>query len=100
MLSGESLPLIKTPIAAHPAASLCGSEADATKHVLFGGTEVVRAKAVDADGEAVRAMVLRTGFQTTKGDLVRSILHPKDIKFKFYSDSMLFVGILAVSCEL
>jgi len=40
-------------------------------------------------------MVVRTGFMTLKGGLVRDILFPKPSKFKFYTDSLKFVGILA-----
>ena len=37
-----------------------------------------------------------TGFLTTKGSLIRDILYPKDIKFRFYSDGLKFVGIMAI----
>jgi len=40
-------------------------------------------------------MVKNTGFLTTKGSLIRDILYPKEIKFKFYSDGFKFVGIMA-----
>jgi len=43
----------------------------------------------------VWALVKNTGFQTTKGTLVRDILYPKQIKFKFYADSLRFVAIMA-----
>jgi len=33
---------------------------------------------------------------TTKGSLIRDILYPKEIKFKFYSDGLKFVGIMAI----
>lgn len=36
-----------------------------------------------------------TGFNTTKGALVRSMLFPKPIGFKFYRDSVRFIGVLA-----
>jgi len=39
--------------------------------------------------------VTNTGFLTTKGSLVRDILCPKEIKFKFYEDGMKFVAIMA-----
>ena len=41
-------------------------------------------------------MVTRTGFVTTKGALVRDILYPKATKFKFYQDSLVFVGAMAI----
>ena len=33
---------------------------------------------------------------TTKGNLVRDILYPREIKFKFYKDAMTFVGVMAM----
>jgi magnesium-transporting ATPase (P-type) len=45
--------------------------------------------------EKVRAVVLRTGFLTAKGSLVRSILYPPPADFKFDQDSYKFIGILA-----
>ena len=46
--------------------------------------------------EPVWALVKNTGFLTTKGTLIRDILYPKEIKFKFYSDGMKFVGMMAI----
>lgn len=40
-------------------------------------------------------MVIRTGFDTAKGRLVRSILYPPPVDFKFEQDSYKFIGILA-----
>jgi cation-transporting ATPase 13A3/4/5 len=45
--------------------------------------------------EKVRAVVLRTGFLTAKGSLVRSIMYPPPADFKFDQDSYKFIGILA-----
>ena len=42
----------------------------------------------------VRAVVVNTGFCTAKGELIRSILIPKPIIFKFYQDSAHFVMAL------
>jgi len=40
-------------------------------------------------------LVKNTGFLTTKGSLIRDILYPKEIKFKFYTDGFKFIGIMA-----
>lgn len=42
-----------------------------------------------------RALVLRTGYNTSKGQLVRSILYPVPADFKFDRDSYKFIIILA-----
>jgi len=39
--------------------------------------------------------VVGAGFCTSKGELVRSILFPKEVMFKFYEDAVKFVGVLA-----
>lgn len=39
-------------------------------------------------------MVLRTGFTTTKGALVRSMLFPKPSGFKFYRDSFRYISVM------
>ena len=45
-------------------------------------------------------MVVRIGFNTTKGALVRSMLFPKPNNFSFYRDSFRFIGILAIIAGL
>ncbi|EMP27108.1 Putative cation-transporting ATPase 13A4 [Chelonia mydas] len=96
MLTGESIPVTKTHL---PQADdsrpwrMCCAE-DYKRHVLFCGTELIQTK---ADGnEPARAVVLRTGFNTAKGDLVRSILYPKPMNFKLYRDALRFLMCLIV----
>ncbi|XP_034371699.1 putative cation-transporting ATPase 13A4 isoform X2 [Arvicanthis niloticus] len=91
MLTGESIPVTKTPLSetASSAPWKMQSEADPRRHVLFCGTEVIQAKA--AGSGTVRAVVLQTGFNTAKGDLVRSILYPKPMNFKLYRDAIRFL---------
>lgn len=70
---------------------------DLARHFLFCGTKIVRARRPqnDEDDEAVAlAMVLRTGFNTTKGALVRSMLFPKPSGFKFYRDSFRYISVM------
>lgn len=42
---------------------------------------------------------LLTGFSTSKGGMVRSILFPRKLSIKFYADAMKFVLLLAVLGE-
>lgn len=40
-------------------------------------------------------MVIRTGYNTLKGQLVRSIMYPKPVDFSFTKDLFRFIGVLA-----
>ncbi|NXI78830.1 AT134 ATPase, partial [Rhipidura dahli] len=94
MLTGESIPVTKTHLPQadnfKPWRVYCAE--DYKKHVLFCGTEVIQTKADDRG--VVKAVVLRTGFNTAKGDLVRSILYPKPMNFKLYRDALRFLMCL------
>lgn len=46
-------------------------------------------------GDRVLAVVIRTGYLTAKGQLVRSIMYPPPADFKFDQDSYKFIGVLA-----
>ncbi|XP_049631879.1 probable cation-transporting ATPase 13A5 [Suncus etruscus] len=95
MLTGESIPVTKTPLphVESTTAWKCHSLEDYRKHVLFCGTEVIQVK---PSGQGpVRAVVLQTGYNTAKGDLVRSILYPRPLNFKLYSDAFKFIVFLA-----
>lgn len=68
------------------------------KHFLFNGTKIIRARRPQEgqDEEAVAlAIVIRTGFNTTKGALVRSMLFPKPSGFKFYRDAFRYISVMA-----
>ena len=77
MLSGESVPVTKVPLP--PAADAVEHSIYSTEthksHTLFCGTHIIQTRS-----EVVRAMVIRTGFSTAKGQLVRSILFPRPTK--------------------
>ena len=92
MLTGESIPVLKASIPVDT--SELYSEKESEKHTLFGGTQVIQTRPLR--GEPVWALVKNTGFLTTKGSMIRDILYPKEMKFKFYSDGLKFVGIMAV----
>ncbi|XP_049658900.1 probable cation-transporting ATPase 13A5 isoform X3 [Accipiter gentilis] len=96
MLTGESIPVTKTPLplVESPMPWKTHSMEDYRRHVLFCGTEVIQVKPTGR-GPA-RAVVLQTGFNTAKGDLVRSILYPKPVNFKLYRDAFKFIVGLSV----
>ncbi|KAA0192532.1 Cation-transporting ATPase [Fasciolopsis buskii] len=92
-LTGESVPVTKTPLPQQKKDEVFNVRSTA-RHVLFGGTSVIQTR--NYADERVLAMVIRTGFRTAKGELVRSILFPKPLTFKFTQDALKFVGALAV----
>ncbi|EPY85301.1 putative cation-transporting ATPase 13A5 [Camelus ferus] len=51
--------------------------------------------AVLIDGNCVVNEGMLTGYNTAKGDLVRSILYPRPLNFKLYSDAFKFIVFLA-----
>ena len=71
---------------------------EVAKHFLFSGTKIIRARRPQEgqDDEAIAlAIVVRTGFNTTKGALVRSMLFPKPSGFKFYKDAFRYISVMA-----
>ncbi|KAM5291918.1 polyamine-transporting ATPase 13A3 [Ctenodactylus gundi] len=94
MLTGESVPVTKTNLP-NPAVDVRGpgeefySPETHKRHTLFCGTTVIQTRFYT--GELVKAIVVRTGFSTSKGQLVRSILYPKPTDFKLYRDAYLFL---------
>jgi cation-transporting ATPase 13A2 len=98
LLTGESLPITKVPLD-----TSCSSTRqsklnvkDQSRHILFSGTQVIQTRYYGH--EKLKAIVIRTGFNTTKGELVRSILHPKPLNFQFKSDlNKYVVGLFAIA---
>ncbi|CAG2116635.1 unnamed protein product, partial [Medioppia subpectinata] len=56
------------------------------------GTKVIQTRYYGL--EKVKAVVIRTSFQTAKGELIRSILFPKPVDFKFNRHVIQFVYIM------
>ncbi|XP_064848343.1 polyamine-transporting ATPase 13A3-like isoform X1 [Oncorhynchus masou masou] len=90
MLTGESVPVTKTslPSSGEDGAGVYSIE-EHKRHTLFCGTHIIQTRFYT--GELVKAVVVRTGFSTEKGQLVRSILYPKPTDFKLYRDAYLFL---------
>jgi cation-transporting ATPase 13A3/4/5 len=117
MLTGESIPVTKVQIpyhqssSDHPALNQQFDVRDHNRFILFSGTSVIQTRYYGAGD--VRALVIRTGisifkityefnlgilvgFNTAKGELVRSILYPKPVDFKFNTDTYKYVGGMAL----
>ncbi len=93
MLTGESTPIIKSHLP--NTNKLFDAKVD-TKYLMFSGTKVVQKRALG--NSKVLGLVSATAFNTVKGNLIRSILFPKEVELKFKKDSIryiLFMGFLS-----
>ena len=88
---GESVPVTKTSL---PLDDRLYTPVTHKMHTLFSGTQVVQARYYSQ--QLILAVVVRTGFLTAKGGMVRSILYPKPLNIKFYWDSIKFILLLSV----
>ncbi|CAH8524754.1 unnamed protein product [Schistosoma rodhaini] len=93
-LTGESVPVTKIPLTDSPSKGTLFDIKLHGRHILFAGTTVIQTR--NYADERVLAVVARTGFYTVKGELVRSILFPKPLKFKFTQDSFRFIFALSI----
>ena len=102
MLTGESVPVMKTPLPNPPLNRPELNEViDPVKHkrhLLYCGTTVLQTRFYDKG--KVLAYVFRTGYYTTKGTLIRSILFPKPVGYRFFSDAMKFVAVLGIFASI
>ena len=94
MLTGESAPITKTPF---DVSQNEGKDVDVLKHsghILFSGTKV---KKVSQNSVAV---VYRTGFRSSKGQLIASLLGSKEDNLGFFSDALYVIAFmfLLASC--
>lgn len=91
MLTGESVPVTKTPLPCKK--DLIYDMKEHARHTLFCGTKVIQTRYIGS--EHVLAVVINTGNTTAKGELIRSILYPPPVDYKFEQDSYKFVALLA-----
>ncbi|TPX34013.1 hypothetical protein SmJEL517_g03262 [Synchytrium microbalum] len=101
MLSGESTPQLKENISLNDPKDAFSINDDKL-HVLFGGTKIIQvsapgseAKLRPPDGGAL-ALVLRTGFSTQQGKLVRTIVYSTERVTANNLESLLFILFLLV----
>ena len=94
MLTGESTPIMKTHL---PNVKKPFNDIDDTQYFLFAGTKIVQKR--QQGDQPVLGLVYNIGFNTVKGNLIRSILFPKEVEVKFKSDSnkyILFMSIMTI----
>ncbi|XP_061510158.1 polyamine-transporting ATPase 13A3 isoform X1 [Anopheles gambiae] len=92
MLTGESVPVTKTPLPLRR--DLIYNRKEHARHTLFCGTRVIQTRYIGS--EKVLVKVLNTGNITAKGGLVRSILYPPPVDYKFEKDSYKFITVLGI----
>ena len=97
-LTGESFPTTKTPVdninvGKDELFDTQYSIKEHKRHSVYNGTHIVQARFYGGDAR-ILAMVIRTGFCSLKGRLIRSIIHPKPVHFQFFRDSFKFIMIL------
>ena len=97
MLTGESVPVSKVFLQENTDSKFNFSLKNSS-NMIFCGTRILRSR--DTLTKPALGLVLKTGFETEKGQLILSILFPRPINFNFYSDSMKYIFILGIIAVL
>ncbi|KAI5191659.1 manganese-transporting P-type ATPase [Nematocida sp. AWRm77] len=88
MLSGEATPV---PKESAPCTKDVFEQGRHKKHVLFGGTKILK---VSKGG--VECVVLRTGFMTEQGELVKSMIASEDVVSENNKEAYMFILAMLV----
>ncbi|KAJ2631168.1 putative cation-transporting ATPase 1 [Coemansia sp. RSA 1290] len=106
MLSGESTPQLKESIQMRDASELLDMEGVDRNSMLFGGTKVLQVESPDSESRIATpdggcaCCVLRTGFGTAQGELVRTMIHSSERVSADNKESYLFIGFLLIFAVL
>ena len=95
MLTGESTPIIKSHL---PNIKQNFDEDADQKYFLFAGTKIVQKRPENKKPNI--ALVYSTGFNSVKGNLIRSILYPLEPDSKFAKESAKFMILMAIICVI
>jgi cation-transporting ATPase 13A1 len=97
MLSGESTPLLKESIQLLDGKENLVADSTHKNYVLFSGTKVLQSGSGGStpDGGCL-GVVLRTGFGTAQGELVRTMIFSTERVSANNSESFFFIGFLLI----
>jgi cation-transporting ATPase 13A1 len=102
MLSGESTPLLKESVALRPQDDVLDPTGLDKNSLLYGGTKVLQTTPpteeypLHAPDDGVLAVVSRTGFETSQGSLVRTMIYSTERVSANNVESLLFILFLLV----
>jgi cation-transporting ATPase 13A1 len=101
MLSGESTPQLKESVQLREEDDVL-KISDDKNHILFGGTKILQVTPPSADSSigtpdgGCLALVLRTGFATQQGKLVRTIIYSTERVSANNAESLFFILFLLI----
>lgn len=97
MLSGESTPLLKEAIDLRENDERLDMDGAHKNNMLFGGTKALQAGGgVSTPDGGCLAVVLRTGFGTSQGQLVRTMIFSTERVSANNFEAFLFIGFLLI----
>jgi cation-transporting ATPase 13A2 len=92
LLTGESVPMLKTPVPRNEALF-----SDQNKeYIIYAGTYAITSVSSTNKDQPAKAMVFQIGFGTTKGRLIRSIMFNDPAMYRFERDSNYFTLYLFI----
>ena len=92
MLTGESTPIIKAHL---PLSEERFNYESDSKHMLFSGTKIVQKR--PENKRPILCLCYSTGFNTVRGNLIRSVLYPTIGDTSFMRDS---ISVLKIVCVI
>jgi cation-transporting ATPase 13A1 len=110
MLSGESTPLLKESVQLRPGEALLDPEGLDKNSFLWGGTKVLQITHGSVDGEKPKvasgvpappdngamAIVIKTGFETSQGSLVRTMIYSTERVSANNAEALFFILFLLI----